>query len=93
MCLSHRSMVRRALPEGSLCGDILFVADPAQPHVEDAGHLLVLCHRQQQADAVLLVLDARDVMAEPTATVHIPVRVPFGFHCEYVDGDALPQWK
>lgn len=86
-------MVRRALPEGCLCGDILFVADPAQLHVEDAGHLLVLCHREQEADALLLVLDAKDITAEPAATVHIPVRVPFGFHCEYVSGDALPQWK
>ena len=88
-----RSVVRRALPEGCWCGDVSFVADPSRPDVEDAGHLLVLCHRDEEADALLLVLDAQHIAGEPTATVHIPVRVPFGFHCEYVPGAALPQWN
>jgi carotenoid cleavage dioxygenase-like enzyme len=32
------------------------------------------------------VLDAHDFTAEPIATVHLPQRVPFGFHGNWVAG-------
>jgi carotenoid cleavage dioxygenase len=28
----------------------------------------------------VVVLDAQDFTAPPVATIHLPVRVPFGFH-------------
>jgi carotenoid cleavage dioxygenase len=28
----------------------------------------------------VVILDAQDFAGEPIATIHLPVRVPFGFH-------------
>jgi len=83
---------RRPLGEGRLCGDITFVPDPTRPEVEDAGHLLVMSHKEGEDEAELLVIDAQDIMGEPTAVVEIPVRVPYGFHCEYVPRAGLEAW-
>jgi carotenoid cleavage dioxygenase len=35
-----------------------------------------------------VVLDAHDFTAAPVATVHLPVRVPFGFHGNWVPDAA-----
>jgi carotenoid cleavage dioxygenase-like enzyme len=35
-----------------------------------------------------VVLDASDMNAKPVATVHLPVRVPLGFHGNWID-DAM----
>jgi carotenoid cleavage dioxygenase len=32
----------------------------------------------------IVVLDAQDFTAPPVATVHLPVRVPFGFHGNWI---------
>jgi len=34
----------------------------------------------------LVVLDALDVAWGPVARVHLPVRVPYGFHAAFVTG-------
>ena len=31
-------------------------------------------------DTLLAILDAQDVAAGPVARIHLPVKVPFGFH-------------
>lgn len=90
--LSNGQTVRRPLGAGCACGDILFVPTPKDvSEGEDDGHILVMTHIVNEDRAELLILDAQDIMKEPTAVVHIPVRVPFGFHCEYVPG-PLADW-
>ena len=94
---------RRALRPGVLCGDVGFAPRvPGAPLLtsdasnasdgSDDGHVLLLTHDVAAGTAELLVLDARDICADPVATVHIPLRVPFGFHCEWVPG-PLPLWE
>jgi carotenoid cleavage dioxygenase-like enzyme len=56
---------------------------------EDDGWLLVLVHDVGADTAELVVLDAADPTAGPTATVHLPRRVPFGFHGNWVPAAAL----
>lgn len=94
--LSSGDVIRRPLPPGVLCGDVAFAprvapggAAAAAAHAladDDDGHILLMTHVLAEDRAELLVLDARDILAPPVATVHIPVRVPFGFHCEWVPG-------
>jgi carotenoid cleavage dioxygenase-like enzyme len=36
----------------------------------------------------LVLLDADDLTADPVATVHLPARVPFGFHGNWIDDGA-----
>ncbi len=44
------------------------------------GYLLTYVYRPSTDTSDLVVLDAADVAAAPIATVHLPVRVPNGFH-------------
>jgi carotenoid cleavage dioxygenase len=47
---------------------------------EDDGWLLSYVHDAAAGTADVVVLDARGLGEEPVATVHLPARVPFGFH-------------
>ena len=47
---------------------------------EAEGYLLTLVYRAQENRSDLVVLDAKNVAAGPIATAKLPVRVPFGFH-------------
>jgi len=83
------------LGDDRACGDILFVpATDADDAEEDDGHVLVLTHVMDalgnSTRTELIVLDAKDMT--PAATVHVPTRVPFGFHNEFVPADALRGW-
>jgi carotenoid cleavage dioxygenase len=55
---------------------------------EDDGWVLAFVHDGARDACDLLVLDAQDFTAPPVATVHLPVRVPFGFHGNWV-ADAV----
>jgi carotenoid cleavage dioxygenase-like enzyme len=60
-------------------GEAVFAADP-DGTAEDDGWLLNLVFDRQTATSALVINDARDLDADPVATVRIPHRVPFGFH-------------
>jgi carotenoid cleavage dioxygenase-like enzyme len=57
------------------------VVAPRGPDAAEAeGYLLTLVYRAQENRSDLVVLDARNIEAGPVATAKLPVRVPFGFH-------------
>jgi carotenoid cleavage dioxygenase len=58
----------------------VFVADPARHDAEDGGWLLFCAYRARTDTSDLVILDAEAVDAPPVATVHLPRRVPAGFH-------------
>jgi carotenoid cleavage dioxygenase len=65
-------------------GEFVFV--PASAHAaEDEGWLVGLVVDSAQETTDFVILDARDIEAAPVATVHLPHRVPPGFH-----GNWLP---
>ena len=37
-----------------------------------------------------MILDARDVAADPVATIELPVRIPNGFHGNWVRDTVTP---
>jgi carotenoid cleavage oxygenase len=51
---------------------------------EDEGWVLSLIYDADRDASDLLVLNASDFTGEPQAVVHLPVRVPFGFHGNWV---------
>lgn len=60
-------------------GEFVFV--PRQPTgAEDDGWLVGLVHNRQSGCAEFHVLNADDFTGPPQAVVHIPVRIPAGFH-------------
>ena len=51
---------------------------------EDDGWVLAYVHDGARDACDIVVLDAQDFTAPPVATVHLPVRVPFGFHGNWI---------
>lgn len=57
---------------------------------EDEGYVMAIVARRDAAGpSDLVILDAQDIAAPPIATVHLPARVPLGFHGNYVPRGAL----
>ena len=68
---------------GRLASEAVFV--PASPDAaEDEGWLLAPVYDRATDRSDVVVIDAQDVTAPPVATVHLPVRIPFGFHGSWV---------
>lgn len=68
-------------------GECVFAPDPAGS-AEDDGWILNVVYHDDRDSSDLVVLDARDIAAGPLATVHLPRRVPFGFHANWFPADA-----
>ncbi|MFF0144784.1 carotenoid cleavage dioxygenase [Amycolatopsis sulphurea] len=69
---------------GQTIGEAVFV--PAEDKPGGAGWLLTYVYDGATDRSDLVVLDAQDIAAAPVATVHLPARVPTGFH-----GNWLPE--
>lgn len=80
--LDHAHMLEAdvyALPEEDASSEAVFV--PRAPDaVEGDGWLLAVAYRGMTNKSDLLVFDARDVASGPLACASLPVRVPNGFH-------------
>ncbi|KIR61869.1 carotenoid oxygenase family protein [Micromonospora harpali] len=64
-------------------GEAVFV--PRGPlSAEDDGWLLTYVHDGRTGRSDLVVLDAGDFTGEPVAVVHLPGRVPSGFHANWI---------
>lgn len=66
----------------AVSGEHVFAPNP-EGTAEDDGWLLTLVSDRRTEASELVVLDARDVTAEPVARVHMPRRVPLGFHANW----------
>lgn len=64
--------------------EFVFVVDPARTGDEDGGWLVGFAHGDESRHTRLIVVDAQHMTAPPVATVHIPRRVPFGFHAAWI---------
>jgi len=64
---------------GRFPGEGVFISDPYSRE-EDAGWLMSLVYDAARDRSDLVILDAQSFTAPPVATVHLPSRVPFGFH-------------
>lgn len=68
--------------ESEVSGEHVFVPDPSGT-AEDDGWLLSMVTDRVSDESALCILDAHDVAAGPIARVHIPRRVPLGFHANW----------
>jgi len=71
------STTTAALDPDILIGEVCFVPDPGA-EAEDDGILMGYGYHRGRDEGQLLLLDART--CEPAATVHLPQRIPMGFH-------------
>ena len=73
--------------DGHLPGEFIFV--PASPGAaEDEGWLMGLVVNVAEDTTDLVILDAAQFEAPPVATVHLPHRIPPGFHGNWFPDDA-----
>jgi carotenoid cleavage oxygenase len=81
--LDRRTKEVRRLPSGDGASEAVFV--PSGPDAEeDDGWVLSLVYDPDRDTSDLLVLNAGDFTGDPQAIVHLPQRVPFGFHGNWV---------
>jgi carotenoid cleavage dioxygenase-like enzyme len=64
-------------------GEAVFVPESASS-AEDQGFVLSLVYDPDRQASDLLVLHAQDFTGDPVAVVHLPVRVPYGFHGNWI---------
>ena len=67
---------------GTMVGEAVFAAAP-DATAENDGWLLCTVHDRATGSTDLAVIDATDVSAGPIARVHLPRRLPFGFHAAW----------
>src|ERR1700722_6536843 len=64
-------------------GEAVFA--PSGPgSAEDDGYVLAFTHNPDRGASDLIILAAQDFLGEPVATVHLPARVPLGFHGNWI---------
>lgn len=75
-----------AVPPGDQNGEPVFVAKP-KPCAEDDGWILFYVYRAKTDRSDLVILNASDMSGDPQAVVHLPHRVPAGFHATWIASD------
>jgi carotenoid cleavage dioxygenase-like enzyme len=60
-------------------GEAVF-APSAAGAAEDDGYVMAFVHNPDRGASDLVILAAQDFTGKPVATVHLPARVPLGFH-------------
>jgi len=72
---------------GHAAGEAVFV--PSRPDAaEDDGWVMSLVHDPTTDRSDLVILAAQDFTGDPVATVHLPQRVPSGFHGNWIPDPA-----
>jgi carotenoid cleavage dioxygenase-like enzyme len=74
------------LPKDAAAGEAVFVPRDAGDHraAEDDGYAIAYVHNPDRGAADLVILAAQDFTGEPVARVHLPGRVPLGFHGSWI---------
>ena len=73
--------------DGAAAGELVFAPRVGGTGEAD-GYAMTLVHRPNAATSELAIFAANDIAAGPIARVHIPFRVPSGFHCNYYSADS-----
>lgn len=86
--LEARTTQVQPMGPGRIAGEFVFV--PADDDAgEDEGWLMGYVYDAATDRSDLVVLDAHDFGSDPVAVVHLPVRVPAGFHGNWIPDRAL----
>ncbi len=72
---------------GAAVGEVVFAPRIGAAGEAD-GYAMALVHPADSPTSQLAIFDAANLAAGPLARVHIPFRVPSGFHCNYYSADS-----
>lgn len=86
----HARGKRTALdfPHGHYGSEVVFAPRAGSTEPDD-GYLITLVTLADADHGEAWVLDAKDVECGPIARIHIPTRIPIGFHTHWVDDSQL----
>ncbi|MGH3300756.1 MAG: carotenoid oxygenase family protein [Streptosporangiaceae bacterium] len=77
--LEHGTTEAREFGRDATVGEAVF-APSAADAAEDDGYVMAFVHNPDRGASDLVILAVQDFTGEPVATVHLPARVPLGFH-------------
>jgi carotenoid cleavage dioxygenase-like enzyme len=81
--LAHGTAETHEFGRGATAGEAVFVpASPGAP--EDDGYVMAFVHNPDRGAADLVILAAQDFRGEPVAQIHLPARIPLGFHGSWI---------
>ncbi|MDH3754673.1 MAG: carotenoid oxygenase family protein [Acidimicrobiia bacterium] len=81
--MTDASKTAHRFPGGHSPGEPVFVP-AAGAKSEDDGYVLTYVHDESSDTSYLVILDASDIGAAPAAEVHLPYRIPAGFHGSWI---------
>ncbi|WP_435244353.1 carotenoid oxygenase family protein [Streptomyces sioyaensis] len=84
--LQTGAVVRHDFAPGRTPGEAVFA--PADDRPGGPGWLITYVYDASTDTSDLVVLDTEDISADPVATVHLPQRVPYGFHGNWLPDPA-----
>ncbi|MGW0802798.1 carotenoid oxygenase family protein [Nonomuraea sp. NPDC002799] len=79
--LERGTQESRQFGRGAYVGEPVFVGSG---EAEDDGYVLCYVNNPDRGAADLVILPGQDFTGEPVATVHLPARVPLGFHGSWI---------
>jgi carotenoid cleavage dioxygenase len=81
--LVHGTAEAHDFGRDATAGEAVFA--PAAPDgAEDDGYVMAFVHDPNRGAADLVILAAQDFAGEPVARVHLPARIPLGFHGSWI---------
>jgi carotenoid cleavage dioxygenase len=57
---------------------------------EDEGYVMTIVHDTATEKSRLVIIDAQNFTGPPLATIHLPQRVPYGAHGNWVPSGVIP---
>jgi carotenoid cleavage dioxygenase-like enzyme len=81
--LAHGSAEAHEFGRGATAGEAVFVPVSARA-AEDDGYVMAFVHDPDRDAADLVILAAQDFRGEPVARIHLPARIPLGFHGSWI---------
>lgn len=86
--LEKHQTERYSFGDGVVTGEVIFLArENAQ--AENDGWLMSYVHALDGSPSQVVILDAQNIQAGTVATIYLPIRVPLGFHCNWIDYTKL----
>jgi carotenoid cleavage dioxygenase-like enzyme len=81
--LANGTVQARQFGRDAAVGEAVFAPSSADA-AEDDGYVLAFAHNPERGASDLMILAAQDFTGDPVAIVHLPARVPLGFHGSWI---------
>jgi carotenoid cleavage dioxygenase-like enzyme len=83
--LAKGTVQTREFGRAATVGEAVF-APASSDAAEDDGYVLAYVHNPDRGATDLVILAAQDFSGAPVASVHLPARIPLGFHGSWIPG-------